>query len=66
LNRLRDSLSNDYWRGRVTRAFVGSAAWNWRHANYALALSRALVALRLANARLLSSEFRHGLRSKVH
>lgn len=58
--RMRDSAHNNYWRGRVVRAYVTSVAWNLQHRKLFTAASRATFGLKslvLSGRHLFSADF---------
>jgi glycosyltransferase involved in cell wall biosynthesis len=64
-SRLHASVDNDYWRGRVSRAYFASMLWNLKHRNTLTATSRALGGLSFSSLHLPSASFWKGLCTKV-
>lgn len=60
------SVRSGYWRGRVTRAYLGSAAVNMARRQYCLAVSRAAAAVRLVHRYALSPAMWRGLKGAAH
>jgi len=63
--RLWESTRGAYWSGRVSRAFVASAAWNVRRGNLPTAATRALSGVAIARLNLLVPDYWRGLRTKI-
>jgi glycosyltransferase involved in cell wall biosynthesis len=63
--RLRESANSSYWRGRVSRAYLASAAWNLKRRNLLVAMSRLTAGLAMANRYTLAPDFWRGLSDKV-
>ncbi|MEW5976924.1 MAG: glycosyltransferase family 2 protein [Acidobacteriota bacterium] len=63
--RLRQSAASCYWRGRVSRAYLGSTVWNGRHGNILTAASRAAAGLVFGGWEVFSRDFFRGLRTEI-
>jgi hypothetical protein len=63
--RLRTSAPSSYWRGRVSRAYLASTAWNLRRWNVLTAASRLLMGLAIAGWRPVSPSYWRGLGTKI-
>jgi glycosyltransferase involved in cell wall biosynthesis len=55
-------VKRSYWHGRVCRSYFASMAWNFRHNNWLLALSRGLSGVAFMNWMFFSPDFWHGMR----
>jgi GT2 family glycosyltransferase len=64
LGRLLKASLDGYWRGRLTRAYLGSAGLNAARRRGGTAARRTVQALRLGLAHALETRFWHGLRAK--
>jgi glycosyltransferase involved in cell wall biosynthesis len=51
-----------YWHGRVCRSYFASMAWNLKHRNWLLALSRGLAGVAFMNWRVFSTDFWRGMK----
>jgi glycosyltransferase involved in cell wall biosynthesis len=60
--RLHLSASSNYWRGRVSRAYVASWAWNIKHKNWLIALSRFLAGISFSGVSAFSQDYWKGIR----
>jgi glycosyltransferase involved in cell wall biosynthesis len=63
--RLRASASSGYWRGRVSRAYLGSTAWNLRRKRVITAADRLVTGLLFPGRHFLSSDFWRGLGTRT-
>jgi glycosyltransferase involved in cell wall biosynthesis len=63
--RLQCSACSNYWRGRVTRAYVASSAWNLKRKNLFNAANRITAGLAFAGFHSLSPRFWQGLMTKI-
>lgn len=59
--RLTSANPAPFWRGRVARNYVGSAAWNLRRNRFSLAVSRMLCGIAIGLPAALNTEFWRGL-----
>jgi len=64
--RLRASADSCYWRGRVSRAYLGSTAWNLQHKKILTAASRAASSLAFAGWHAFSPDFWRGLGTRMN
>jgi glycosyltransferase involved in cell wall biosynthesis len=64
-SRLWASANSSYLHGRVSRAYFASMVWNLRHRNVFTATSRLVLGILFAGWHLSSTEYWHGLRSKI-
>jgi len=64
--RLRASVNSCYWRGRVSRSYLGSTAWNLRRRRILTAVSRLGASLAFANWHMFSPDFWRGLRTRIN
>jgi glycosyltransferase involved in cell wall biosynthesis len=60
--RLHSSARSNYWRGRVTRAYAGSMAWNLEHKNWLIALSRLLAGVSFSGVAVFNQDYWKGIR----
>jgi len=60
--RLHMSARSSYWRGRITRAYAGSIAWNLKHKKWLIAISRLLAGVSFSGMAALSQDYWKGLR----
>jgi glycosyltransferase involved in cell wall biosynthesis len=60
--RLHMSANSSYWRGRVTRAYIGSIAWNIKHKKWLIALSRILAGVSFSGISAFSQDYWKGIR----
>jgi glycosyltransferase involved in cell wall biosynthesis len=63
--RLHLSANSSYWRGRVTRAYIASSIWNYKHKSWLIALSRLLASVTFTGVSILFKDYWEGLRTKV-
>jgi glycosyltransferase involved in cell wall biosynthesis len=63
--RLRRSADSNYWRGRVTRAYLASMAWNFTRKNWLISLSRLLASISFSGMSILDKDYWEGLRTKI-
>lgn len=56
------SATTDYWRGRVSRAYLASMLWNYQRRDLLTGTARALCGALLAGRHGISAEFWRGLR----
>ncbi len=66
LRAIEKSVRSGYWRGRVTRAYLGSLAVNLARRQYCLAISRAAAAVRLGHRYALSPAMWRGLKGAAY
>jgi hypothetical protein len=63
--RLREDIGQDHsLRGRITRAYLASAAWNLKHRRIGTAVRRLDAGLSFCRPRVFSGAYWHGLRTK--
>jgi glycosyltransferase involved in cell wall biosynthesis len=55
-------IKRSYWHGRVCRSYFASMAWNLKHRNWLLALSRGIAGLAFMNWWIFSRDFWRGMR----
>lgn len=60
--RLHRSARSNYWRGRVTRAYAASMAWNFKRKNWLIALSRLLAGVSFSGIAAFSQDYWKGIR----
>lgn len=65
LKRLKASVRNSYWRGRVSRAYFASMVWNLKQGNPLVSTSRLLSGLAMTGLYIFSKGYWHGLRTKI-
>lgn len=63
--RLRSSANSNYLRGRVSRSYFASAAWNLKHLNIFVATSRIVSGIAFTFPSLISSDYWRGLRTRI-
>lgn len=63
--RLRSSVASSFLCGRVSRAYIASAAWNLRRRNYLMFVSRVLAALEFAGTSAFFKEYWRGLCTRI-
>jgi glycosyltransferase involved in cell wall biosynthesis len=64
-HRLHVSVSSNYWRGRVTRAYLASMVWNFKRKNWLIAFSRSLAGVSFSGGSILYKDYWEGLRTKI-
>jgi glycosyltransferase involved in cell wall biosynthesis len=60
--RLRASAYSDYWRGRVSRAYIASSVWNLKRRNILTALGRGMTGLVVVGEHAIKPKFWLGFR----
>lgn len=63
--KLANTVTNNLWRGRVSRAYLASMLWNLKHGNLFNALSRVNAAIAMTNFRALYPSYWAGMRTKI-
>lgn len=63
--RLHASANDNYWRGRVTRAYGASVLWNIKHKNWLIALSRLLAGISFSGISITSNDYWQGVNTKI-
>jgi len=61
-HRLHSSAHSNYWRGRVTRAYIASWIWNIKHKNWLISLSRFLSGISFSGISVFSQAYWKGIR----
>lgn len=64
-DRLRDSASSHFGRGRVSRAYFASMIWNLKRGNRLIALSRFMTGIAMTGLHIVSSDYWQGLQTRV-
>lgn len=64
-SRLCSSTRSVYWRGRVSRAYFASMAWNLKRGRLLTAVIRACAGVAFMNLHVFSSDYWRGLRTKI-
>jgi glycosyltransferase involved in cell wall biosynthesis len=64
--RLQASANSRYWRGRVSRAYLGSTLWNLRRKKVFTAASRVAMGLSFAGWNTFSPSFWRGLGTRIN
>jgi hypothetical protein len=59
------SARSNYWRGRVTRAYIASMRWNLKHKSWMIALSRLLANASFSGMSIFHKDYWEGLRTKI-
>ncbi len=63
--RLRASAQSGHWRGRVSRAYLASTAWNMKRGHLATAISRAALGIAAASWWPLTPGYWDGLTTRI-
>jgi glycosyltransferase involved in cell wall biosynthesis len=63
--RLRASATSSRQRGRVSRAYFASTAWNWRRKRWLTAASRASMGMAFAGWHIFSPHYWRGITTRV-
>ena len=64
--RIRASTKSSYWHGRVTRAYMASAIWNFKRRKISSVINRAIASLYFVGIHPLKRDFWEGLRHKFN
>ena len=63
--RLQTSANTHFWRGRVSRAYFASMAWNLKRGNLLTAISRLMMGMSMTGFHIISPTYWQGLQTRI-